>query len=254
MEVRICLSKPLELRALSLPADLKCRIDSGCHTFRINGRVSLADSDGVVRIPAWHVFDCHIAPGSEGCARGAWYIDVTAMGTSDAPATKRERQRIVQIVSRQIFCDPNYKWTCEDFAQQFGCTQQKLRALIFSQSESLTHIALKQRLLRAMLALLNDRVLTEAIFRLPGLTSARRLAAALEAELSIRLPELLDALPVTRMADDDATVLPGFFHDPQANHSVDACRQMSAGSAAELDTAGLIDRCIEGGYGATRIM
>lgn len=138
------------------------------------------------------------------------------MEISDARATNRESRRIVQILSRQIFCDPDYHWTCEGFAKQFGCTQQKLRALIFSQSESLTHIALKQRLLRAMLALLNDRALTEAIFRMPGLASARRLAAAFEAELSIRLPELMDALPVNRMADGDAPVLPGFFYDPSS--------------------------------------
>lgn len=196
MLIRICISKPLRLCEIALPFDMTCCVEGGTHSFRYDRRLERASSRDILRIPSFVQFDYVAEPDNQGGASATWEIDLTTItAITDAKPMQRESGTLVHAIKRHIFCAPEYEWTCGEVATRLGCTQSKLRALLFAQCESFNGIVLKQRLMRALLGLLHERALRDPTLRMSGMGDARRFSAAFESTFSVNLGNVLDALP-----------------------------------------------------------
>ncbi|AJZ56984.1 hypothetical protein OI25_7331 [Paraburkholderia fungorum] len=196
MLVSLCLSRPIRLRRLILPFDFASRLERGRQLFEVGGHAKRAENDGTVRIAAWTRFDYAVAPDECGSVSSFWSIDVSLMPFADADLRRRMRHDVPRTLAQQMFCKPGHAWNAEEVARQLGCTERKLRSLLFAQNESFTSILRRQRLMCILLKMFDEGSLTEHACRLGGVRDVKQLGREFALEFDGELNHVLEALAV----------------------------------------------------------
>lgn len=146
---------PLCLHNLRLPFAIRLTAHRGCHRLSGAGRTGVLAEGASFDLPAFQTFHYEgpVIEDAEGGHRMHLHID-QALASASRTACDLQTRLAIRI-SRAAFRDPGASWTLDYASHLMAMTKQQFAKQLFREGSALTQIVREQRLMRALLAVLN---------------------------------------------------------------------------------------------------
>lgn len=157
MQIRFVVKRPLVIRALSLPFALHCTCSRGGQ--RIEQRRARSLDRDEIHLRPQSTIDYWLLPDITGAAAAIWWIDERSPPAGPLQMLRdafyEPRHSFSATLSRAVFLYPERPWSLTSIAADLCKPARSVQMRLFRENESFAAIVRRQRLQRALLAVLH---------------------------------------------------------------------------------------------------